>query len=55
MEDWSGLSPAEIRARVAAARQPALQKFLADWSAEVLPGERHSSRQSGACSFSHSA
>jgi hypothetical protein len=39
MEDWSGLSPTEIRARVAAARQLVLQEFLADWSAEVLPGE----------------
>lgn len=39
MEDWSGLSPAEIRARVAAAREPALRKFLANWRTEVLPGE----------------
>ncbi len=39
MEDWSGLSPAEIRARVAAAREPALRKFLANCGANVLPGE----------------
>lgn len=39
MEDWSGLSPTEIRARVAATREPALRKFLADWGSEVLPGE----------------
>jgi hypothetical protein len=39
MEDWTGLSPAEIRARVAAAREPALRKFLANSGAEILPGE----------------
>jgi hypothetical protein len=39
MEDWSGLTPAEIRARVAAAREPALRKFLANCEAEILPGE----------------
>ena len=39
MEDWSGLSPAEIRARVAAAREPVLRKFLANCGTEVLPGE----------------
>lgn len=39
MEDWSGLTPAEIRARVAAAREPALWKFLANCGATVLPGE----------------
>ncbi len=39
MEDWSGLTPAEIRARVAAAREPALRKFLANCGATVLPGE----------------
>lgn len=39
MEDWSGLTPPEIRARVAAAREPALRKFLANCGAEILPGE----------------
>jgi hypothetical protein len=39
IEDWSGLSPAEIRARVAAAREPALRKFLANCGADILPGE----------------
>jgi hypothetical protein len=39
MEDWSGLTPTEIRARVAAAREPALRKFLANCGAEILPGE----------------
>jgi hypothetical protein len=39
VEDWSGLTPAEIRARIAAAREPALRKFLANYGAEVLPGE----------------
>ena len=39
MEDWSGLTPAEIRARVAAAREPALRKLLANCGAEILPGE----------------
>ncbi len=39
MEDWTGLSPAEIRARVAAAREPALRKFLANYGADILPGE----------------
>ncbi len=39
MEDWSALSPAEIRARVAAAREPTLRKFLANCGTEVLPGE----------------
>ncbi|OJU26690.1 MAG: hypothetical protein BGN91_03975 [Nitrobacter sp. 62-13] len=39
VEDWSGLTPAEIRARVAAAREPALRKFLANCGAQVLPGE----------------
>jgi hypothetical protein len=39
MEDWSGLSPAEIRARVAAEREPALRKLLANCDADVLPGE----------------
>jgi len=39
MEDWSGLTPAEIRARVAAAREPALRKFLANYGATLLPGE----------------
>ena len=39
MEDWSGLSPVEIRARVAAAREPALRKFVANYGADVLPGE----------------
>lgn len=39
MEDWSGLTPAEIRARVAAAREPTLRKFLANYGAEILPGE----------------
>jgi hypothetical protein len=39
MEDWSGLTPTEIRARVAAAREPALRKFLTNCGAEVLPGE----------------
>ncbi len=39
MEDWTGLTPAEIRARVTAAREPALRKFLANCGATVLPGE----------------
>jgi len=39
MEDWSGLSPAEIRARVAAAREPALRRFLESYGATVLPEE----------------
>jgi hypothetical protein len=39
MDDWTGLTPAEIRARVAAAREPALRKFLANCGATVLPGE----------------
>ncbi|MEZ5762818.1 MAG: hypothetical protein R3D69_00235 [Xanthobacteraceae bacterium] len=39
MDDWTGLKPAEIRARVAAAREPALRKFLANCGASVLPGE----------------
>jgi hypothetical protein len=39
MEDWSRLTPAEIRARVAAARELALRKFLANCGAQVLPGE----------------
>ncbi|MBZ0141024.1 MAG: hypothetical protein K8H87_14830 [Pseudorhodoplanes sp.] len=39
MEDWSALSPAEIRARVADAREPVLRKFLANCGTEVLPGE----------------
>jgi hypothetical protein len=39
MEDWTGLTPAEIRSRVAAAREPALRKFLAEYGATVLPGE----------------
>ena len=39
MDDWIGLTPAEVRARVAAAREPALRKFLADYGATVLPGE----------------
>ena len=39
MEDWSGLTPTEIRTRVAAAREPALRKFLANCGAEILPGE----------------
>jgi hypothetical protein len=39
MEDWSGLSPAEIRARVAAAREPALRRFLESCGTTVLPGE----------------
>jgi hypothetical protein len=39
MDDWSGLSPEEIRDRVAAAREPALRKFLANCGAQVLPGE----------------
>ncbi|ARP98180.1 hypothetical protein [Pseudorhodoplanes sinuspersici] len=39
MEDWSGLSPTEIRNRVAAGRELALRKFLANCGAEVLPGE----------------
>jgi hypothetical protein len=39
MEDWSGLTPAEIRARVAAAREPTLRKFLANCGTEVLPRE----------------
>lgn len=39
MEDWTGLNPAEIRARVAAAREPTLRKFLANCGATVLPGE----------------
>jgi hypothetical protein len=39
MEDWSRLSPAEIRARIAAEREPTLRKFLANCGADVLPGE----------------
>lgn len=39
MEDWTGLTPAQIRARVAAAREPALRKFLANCGATVLAGE----------------
>lgn len=39
MEDWSGLAPAEIRTRVAAAREPALRRFLENCGATVLPGE----------------
>jgi hypothetical protein len=39
MGDWTGLTSAEIRARVAAAREPALRKFLANCGAQVLPGE----------------
>lgn len=39
MDDWTGLNAAEIRARVAAAREPALRKFLANCGATVLPGE----------------
>ena len=39
MEDWAGLTPKEIRARVAAAREPALRKFLTNYGATVLPGE----------------
>jgi hypothetical protein len=39
MEDWSRLPPAEIRARVAAARERALRRFLANCGAEILPGE----------------
>jgi hypothetical protein len=39
MEDWTGLSPAEIRARIAAAREPALRNFLANCGTDVLPGE----------------
>lgn len=39
MEDWTGLTPAQIRARVEAAREPALRKFLANCGATVLPGE----------------
>lgn len=39
MDDWTGLNPAEIRARVAAAREPTLRKFLANCGATVLPGE----------------
>jgi len=39
MEDWTGLTAAEVRARVAAAREPALRKFLANAGAQVLPGE----------------
>jgi hypothetical protein len=39
MEDWSGLTPAEICARVAAAREPALRKFLANCGATILSGE----------------
>ena len=39
MDDWTGLTAAEVRARVAAAREPALRKFLANAGAEVLPGE----------------
>jgi hypothetical protein len=39
MDDWTGLSPAEIRARVAAARDPALRRFLANCGASVLRGE----------------
>ncbi|MGB6537359.1 MAG: hypothetical protein WBF58_15510 [Xanthobacteraceae bacterium] len=39
MDDWTGLTAAEVRARVAAAREPALRKFLANAGAEVLPDE----------------
>lgn len=39
MEDRSRLTPAEIRARVAAAREPALRRFLESCGATVLPGE----------------
>ncbi len=39
MDDWTGLTAAEVRARVAAAREPALRKFLANAGAEVLRGE----------------
>ncbi len=39
MENWSGLTPAQIRARVEAAREPTLRKFLANYGATVLPGE----------------
>jgi hypothetical protein len=39
MDDWTGLTAAEVRARVVAAREPALRKFLANAGAEVLPGE----------------
>jgi hypothetical protein len=39
MDDWTGLTAAEVRAGVAAAREPALRKFLANAGAEVLPGE----------------
>jgi len=39
VEDWTGLTPAEIRARVAAAREPALRKFLANCGAQIQPGE----------------
>ena len=39
MDDWSRLTPAKIRARVAAEREPALRKFLANCGAQVLPGE----------------
>jgi hypothetical protein len=39
MEDWTGLTPAEIRARVGTAREPAMRQFLANFGAEVLPGE----------------
>jgi hypothetical protein len=39
MDDWTGLTAAEVRARVAAAREPTLRKFLANYGASVLPGE----------------
>ncbi|MCL4712804.1 MAG: hypothetical protein KJZ73_16300 [Pseudorhodoplanes sp.] len=38
MEDWTGLTPAQIRDRVAAGREPALRKFLENCCATVLPG-----------------
>lgn len=39
MEHWSGLTAIEIRARVAAAREPALRRFLENCGATVSPGE----------------
>ncbi len=39
MDDWTGLTAAQVRARVTDAREPALRKFLANAGAEVLPDE----------------
>ena len=39
IEDWTHLTPAEIHARVSAAREPAMRKFLANHGDAVMPEE----------------